>query len=406
MKNKNILISGAGIAGLTLAYWLQRYGFTPTIVERHPTLRCGGYKIDIRGVALEVVKRMHADAAIFESRTAIQGATLVDQSGEHVTEMSGDLCGSRAEGDLEIMRGDLCQILLKQIPDVECLFNDSITHIAQSSDGVQVEFEHNQPRHFDLVVGADGLHSNVRKLVFGEESQFLRELGLYISVYTIPNFLNLDRWEIEYYEPKKFVNVYSTSGDQLAKAGFAFSSSPLQFNPRNSTQQQKFLKEAFAGVGWEVPRLLAAMDESPDFYFDTIAQVHMSQWSKERIALIGDACYAPSPLSGQGTSVAIVGAYVLAGELAAAQGDNIRAFSQYEKVLREFVDKNQKLAQMSASLMTGEEASWKTWLHKHLLRLMPKSWILFLKERGLKRITKAANALALKDYSHKDTAAR
>lgn len=404
MKNKNVLISGAGIAGLTLAYWLKRYGFTPTLIERHPTLRCGGYKIDIRGVALDVIKRMHADAAIYESRTAIKGATLVDSSGEHVTEMSGDLCGSRAEGDLEIMRGDLCQILLKQIPTVECLFDDSITLISQSRDGVHVQFERSQPRNFDLVIGADGLHSNVRRLVFEEESNFLRELGLYISVFTIPNFLNLDRWEIEYYEPKKFVNVYSTRGDLNAKAGFAFASSHLQFEPRNTEQQQKLLQEAFSGVGWEVPRLLSLMKESPDFYFDTIAQIHMPHWSKERTALIGDAGYAPSPLSGQGTSVAIVGAYVLAGELAASQGEYISAFSNYEEVLREFVSTNQKLAQMSASLMTGTETSWKAWLHNLLLRFMPKSWILFLKERGLKRITKAANAITLKDYLQKDTA--
>lgn len=397
MQNKNVLISGAGIAGLTLAYWLKHYGFVPTLVERHPKLQCGGYKIDIRGAALDVVKRMEAHTAIFESRTDMQGATVVDSSGEHITQMSGDLSGSRTEGDLEIMRGDLCQILRKCAADVECIFGDSITHISQDQNGVHVAFEKNTPRQFDLVVGADGLHSSVRKLAFGKESDYLKELGLYISVYTIPNFLNLDRWEIEYHEPGKYVNVYSTRGDVNAKAGFAFSSKPLHFDPRNTEQQQKILEEEFAGVGWEVPQLLAAMKKTSDFYFDSIAQIQMPRWSKERIALIGDAGYAPSPLSGQGTSLALVGAYVLAGELAAAQGDYVKAFSQYEDMLRNFVKKNQDLAKIGASIMSGD-SSWMAWLHQLLLRLMPKSWILFLKEMGVKRVHKAANGITLKNY--------
>jgi len=398
MKNKNVLISGAGIVGLTLAYWLKHYGYIPTLVERHPSLRSGGYKIDIRGAALEVIKRMGADSLIYRTRTDIQGATIVDSTGKHLTEMSGDLCGSRTEGDLEIMRGDLCRILLQQVGEVECLFGDSITHLSQSEGGVQVEFEQNKPRLFDLVVGADGLHSIVRKLAFGDEPQFMHAFGLYISVYTIPNFLNLDRWEIEYHEPQKFVNVYSTRGDLNAKAGFAFSSTSLQFDPRNVEQQQKLLQDAFSGVGWEVPRLLAAMKEAPDFYFDSIAQIHMAHWTKGRIALVGDAGYAPSPLSGQGTSLAIVGAYVLAGELAEAQGDYTKAFPEHEKLLRNFVKKNQKLAEMSAKIMAGTETSSLAWLHRFLMKFMPKSWIQLLKKWGLRRISQAANAITLKNY--------
>jgi 2-polyprenyl-6-methoxyphenol hydroxylase-like FAD-dependent oxidoreductase len=400
LKNKNILISGAGIAGLTLAYWLKQYDFVPTLVEKHPSLRSGGYKIDIRGVAIDVVKRMGTYPAIVESRTDVRGATLVDRTGKQLTKMSAGLSGSRMEGDLEIMRGDLCQILLKQIPEVECLFGDSIVHISQSEKDVRVEFEKSKPGVFDLVVGADGLHSNVRKIVFGEETQFLRELGLYVSVFTIPNFFKLDRWEIEYYEPEKYVNIYSTRGDRDAKACFAFSSKHLPFDPHDIEQQKKLLKEGFAKVGWEASRLLAEMKNSPDFYFDAAAQVQMPHWAKERAVLVGDAGYAPSPLSGQGTSLALVGAYVLASELAEAQGDYEKAFSNYEELLREFVKKNQKLAQMSAKIMEGDDASWLVWLHRLLMWLMPESWILFLKKLGLRRINKAAIALSLKNYSN------
>lgn len=397
MQNRKVLISGAGPAGLTLAYWLKRYGFVPTIVERHPALRTGGYKIDIRGVALDVIRRMGIQPSILESKTDIQGATVVDEQGKTLTQMSGDLCGSRNEEDLEIMRGDLCQILLKQIPDVECIFGDAITKITHNSDGVHVEFEKNQPRQFDLVVGADGLHSNVRKLVFGDESQFLREFGLFICVYTIPNFLNLDRWEIEHHGKQRFVNVYSIRGDANAKACFAFPSQQMQFDPRDTKQQQNLLKEAFADMGWEVPRLLAEMENAPDFYFDSIAQIHMPQWTKERTALVGDAAYGPSPLTGQGTSAALIGAYVLAGELAEASGDYKTAFRQYDKLLRNFIKQNQDIAKMSASIM-GSDSSWLAWLHKYLMKIMPDSWISFLKKIGLKRITKAANSIALKNY--------
>lgn len=397
MKNKNILISGAGIAGLTLAYWLKKNGFAPTLVEKHPTLRTGGYKIDIRGVAVEVIKRMGLYSSIFESRTDIQGLSFVDSSGKHVTQMSGDLGGHRTEEDLEINRGDLCQILLNEVGDVECLFGDSITHISESPDGVHMEFERSNSRLFDLVVGADGLHSNIRNLVFGDESQFLHDLGVYVSVYTIPNFLKLDRWEIEYHEPKRFINVYSTRGDKDAKANFAFPSGSSSFDPRNTKQQQKILEEAFANVGWEASNLIAAMKESPDFYFDIAAQIQMPHWSKGRVALVGDAGYAVSPLSGQGTSCALIGAYVLACELAEAQGDYVTAYSSYEKLLQSFVTKNQEIAQMSKHIMSESTFSI-AWLFYYLMRVMPESWIQFFKRLTLKRVTKAANALTLKEY--------
>lgn len=401
MKNKNVLISGAGIAGLTLAYWLKKYGFDPTIIEKHPTLRTEGYKLDIRGIAVEVVKRMGLQPAIFEARTEIKKALFVDDSGKLLAETSPDLCGVRAEGDLEIVRGDLCKILFNQIGDVECLFDDSIKNLSQSEKGVQVEFEKNESRLFDLVVGADGLHSKVRKLGFGDESHYLRELGLYVSFYSIPNFLDLDRVEIEYHSPKRFAIVYCPR-DGMAKAGFAFSSHPLQFDLWDQSQQKKFLQEAFVGAGWEIPRLLAFMNESPDFYFDCIAQIHMPHWTNGRVALVGDAGYAVSPIAGQGTSVALVGAYVLAGELAEAQGDYPKAFQRYEEGLCEFVKINQKLAKMSVTLMEGPGTSWITsiliWLSHQLRRLMPASWIQFFKNRGLRQTTKAANAIALKDY--------
>src|SRR5262245_14886036 len=195
-----VLISGAGIAGLTVACWLRHYGFTPTIVERAPSLLTGGYKIDVRGSALQVLTRMGIHDAVVAASTDMRGALLVDKDGKVINEMSGDAFGHRVGEDLEIVRGTLCQILMEHISDAELIFGDSIRAIAQSSNSVRVEFSNNSPREFDLVIGADGLHSNVRAIVFGDESRFVRDLGLYLCVYTVPNYLKLDRMEMQYSE--------------------------------------------------------------------------------------------------------------------------------------------------------------------------------------------------------------
>ena len=399
MKNQKILISGAGIAGLTLAYWLKRFGFCPTLIEQAPHLRIGGYKIDIRGAALEVVKWMGLYSAISAQKTDMRGASVVDKNGNQIAAMSGDTFGLRVSEDLEIIRGDLCHILADTIKDIECLFGDSICAISQNSDNVQVDFEKGQPRTFDLVIGADGLHSVVRKLVFGDAALFTKQLGLYISIFTVPNYLGLDRWEVEYSDSKKLVNLYSTKRDAHAKAAFLFASKPLHFDPRNTSQQQQLLIDAYAGINWEVPQLLKAMRESPDFYFDSITQTCMDRWSVGRVALIGDAGYSPSPASGQGTSLALVGAYVLAGELAIASGDYNTAFVTYEKKLRSYVEQNQKLGQIVAKNMTSEKNNKITlWLYDQLIKIIPEQWLNFITKRAAKRVSRAANAISLKNY--------
>ena len=405
MKNKNILISGAGIAGLTLAYWLRRYGFSPTLLERGQSLRTGGYKVDIRGAALAVIQLMGLHAQVSAAHTHMQGASIVDQSGQKMAEMSGETFNLRTTDDLEIVRGDLCQILMEQVKDVEMMFGDSIKSISQTPVGVKVDFEQNTTRTFDLVIGADGLHSSVRAFACGPESRFAKELGMYICIFSVPNYLNLDRWEIECSETGKLVNVYSAGKSSDAKAAFLFVSKPLKFDPRDIRQQQKWVADTYSGIGWEVPRLLAEMKNSPDFYFDSISQICMDSWSKGRVALVGDAGYCPSPVSGQGTSLALVGAYVLAGELASASGDYTKAFAQYEKELRRFVEKNQKLGRTFAKNMTSENKNKIViWLHELLMRILPNQWINFMTNRSVQRVSDAANAIVIKNYksAHKE----
>src|SRR5215831_2515930 len=352
----NILISGAGPAGITAAYWLRRYGFTPTIVEWAPSLVVGGYKIDVRGAALQVLRQMGVHDAVVAAHTDMQGAVLVDKEGNVVKRMSGDDFGHRVGGDVEIVRGTLCQILRDHLGDVELLFGDTVRGITQSANGTEVQFAKNGVRAFDCVIGADGLHSNVRRIAFGEEPRFLRDLGLYLCVYSVPNYLKLDRMEIQYSELGRIAAVWSSRGDANLKACFGFAAPSLQIDLHDRLQQQQALITVYEGIGWEVPRLLEMMPTALDWYFDKAAQIGMPRWSQGRVVLVGDAGYCASPMSGQGTSIALIGAYVLAGELAAASGNHQRAFAEFESLMRPFVEANQALGLKSSKRMRSGES--------------------------------------------------
>jgi 2-polyprenyl-6-methoxyphenol hydroxylase-like FAD-dependent oxidoreductase len=395
-----ILISGAGPAGLTSAYWLRRYGFNPTIVERAPSLLVGGYKIEVRGAALQVLRQMAVHDAVVAAHTDMQGAILVDKEGNIVNRMSGDDFGHRVGGDMEIVRGTLCQILKDHLGDVELLFGDTVQGITQSSDSTQVQFTKNGVRDFDLVIGADGLHSNVRRIAFGEEARFLRDLGLYLCVYSIPNYLQLDRMEFQYSELGRIAAIWSSRGDANAKACFGFAAPSVRIDLQDRDQQQQALRTVYAGIGWEVPRLLEMMPAASDWYFDTAAQIDMPRWSQGRVVLVGDAAYCASPMSGQGTSIALIGAYVLAGELAAASGAYPRAFAEFENPMRPFVEANQAVGLRSANLMrSGEKKSIVGLLLKRLMRMVPGRMTEWIINRSTQRITQAANSISLKDYS-------
>jgi 2-polyprenyl-6-methoxyphenol hydroxylase-like FAD-dependent oxidoreductase len=369
-------------------------------VERAPHLLVGGYKIDLRGAALQVIKQMGIHDAVVAARTDMRGAQLVDKEGKIIQQMSGDEFGHRVGGDLEIVRGTLCEILRDHLRDVELLFGDTIQGITQSSNSVQVQFTKNDAREFDCVIGADGLHSNVRRIAFGEESRFLRDLGLYLCVYSVPNYLKLDRMEIQYSEIGRIAQIWSSRGDANMKACFGFAAPSLQIGLHDRPQQQQALKTVYEGIGWEVPHLMELMPTASDWYFDKAAQIVMPRWSQGRVALVGDAAYCASPMSGQGTSLAIIGAHVLAGELAAASGDCLRAFAEYENAMRPFVEANQALGLKSSKrMLSGENKSVSGWLLKQFMRILPGPVLEWIINRSTERITKAANAISLKDYS-------
>jgi 2-polyprenyl-6-methoxyphenol hydroxylase-like FAD-dependent oxidoreductase len=343
----NILISGAGTAGQSLAYWLHRHGFRPTVVERAPAPRSGGFAIDLRGSAIPVAEHMGILDDLRRVRVRMREILHLDRHGEVVWKTDGNFGGGEGlTGDVEILREDLNNIMqVATDPDVEYIFSDSITGITDDGDGVEVTFEHERPRRFDLVIGGDGLHSVVRSLVFGPERQFARPLGYYVAISTIPNLFDMDREWWMYDMPGKMTNVMQYGHDKHTRGMFIFASPPLDYDRGDLTQQKSIIERAFADEkSWKIPALLDAMRDSTDLYFDDVTQIHMPHWSNGRVALLGDAGYAPTLITGQGTSLAVVGAYVLAGELKTAGGDHRIAFDRYEHVIRSYVEQNQRIA--------------------------------------------------------------
>ncbi|NBE79471.1 FAD-dependent monooxygenase [Micromonospora rubida] len=357
---KTVLISGAGVAGPALAYWLHRHGFVPTVVERAPSLRAGGHAVDVRGVALDVIERMGLTDPLRRARTQMRGMSMLDPHGNEVmrsTEVT--LSSGRLDsGDVEVLREDLIGLLydLTQ-PHTRYLFGDSVTALEQNGDGVRVTFDNAAAETFDLVVGADGLHSTVRRLAFGPEQPYLYHLGSYVGVFTAPNFLDLDRWQVWLGAEGVGYGIYSARDNTEMRVNLGFGADPLDYDRHDIDAQRKLVEDRLAGVGWETPRLLAAMWQATDFYFDAMAQIRMDRWSAGRVTLLGDAGYCPSPLSGQGTSLALVGAYVLADSLASSGGDHGAGLERYEQRMREFVTLNQALATENPGGPPSEESS-------------------------------------------------
>jgi len=338
---RHVLITGASIAGPALAWWLRRHGMAVTVVERAPKFRDGGQTIDVRGAGRTVVQRMGLEGAIRERTTHEEAVVFVDER-NHVRARIGaeQFGGNGLVAEIEILRGELARLLIDHSRDsVDYVFGDRIAALHDRGDKVEVRFEHGDQREFDLVIGAEGIGSSTRAMVFGGEVERV-PLDLYTAYFTIPRGErdgNVARW---FNAPGGRSVFLRPDNLGTTRAGLSLQEKPRGYEKLSQDEQKALLKEKFADAGWETPRILAALDEVKDFYFEAIGQVRMKRWSKGRVALVGDAAYCASPISGMGTSLALVGAYVLAGELSRSD-DHAEAFAAYERIMRPYVTQAQ-----------------------------------------------------------------
>lgn len=346
---KTVLIAGASIAGPALAWWLRKFGFTPVLVEKSPGPRPGGHAIDVRGVALRILREMGLAEAAEARRTRMKGVSEIDRDGNELWRsedftISG---GSFSFESIEILRDDLSRILVSGLPDdVEIIYGDSVAGYTETEDGITAAFQNGQERRFDLIVGADGLTSTMRKLIFGPDDAFLRPFDTVVAPFSAPNTIGLRDWQLTYKDGAGSCSVYTAPGNESLRVSFGFAAK-LGEVPADRAGQIALVRKNCEHMGWHVPELLEVMARARDFYLGSFAQVKMPHWTKGRAALVGDAAYCPSPYTGQGTSLAIVGGYVLAWELARTPADHAGAFARYEARMRPFVEVNQAIADLT-----------------------------------------------------------
>jgi 2-polyprenyl-6-methoxyphenol hydroxylase-like FAD-dependent oxidoreductase len=346
LKEKKVLISGASMAGLSTAYWMNKSGYKVTVVEIANEPRTAGGAVDIKGPAIDSVKRMgiyeqlkanrlHVDLIEFKNAgNATEGSILLNNDDEEAP-----------NDEIEIERDKFVGILLVSLKDeVEFIFNNSITALNETSHGLQVTFKNGAQHTFDLVLGCDGIHSGVRKIWFGEEAKYTHFLGAYFSISIVNKLLVQQKTMQMYNVPDKAImlNAYNNKTDII----FCFNSEKeIPYDYRDAGQQRQIILEKFAGQSWRTAELMKEIEQSDNFYFDKFCQIKMPLWTKGRVALVGDAGYCASPAAGMGASLSVIGATALADALENNNGNFELAFEDYNKKLRPFIEEIQATAE-------------------------------------------------------------
>jgi 2-polyprenyl-6-methoxyphenol hydroxylase-like FAD-dependent oxidoreductase len=329
-----VLIVGAGIAGPTLAYWLRYLGHEPTLVERAPEPRRGGYLVDFWGAGFDVAERMGIVAELRRLGYRFTQARSVDRRGRRVASFAPEAVVGPGDRYVSIARSYLASAILSALDGrVETVFGDTVAAVDDDGGAVHVRFESGTRRDFDLVVGADGLHSRVRELAFGAQERFERYLGIVVAVFDVAGYRPRDELTAVMHADVGFQLLRVSLRDDITMVCVSLRDDDGGAVLEGPHEQQALLRRRLAGAGWETPAILDAMGSARTFYFDRVSQIRMPSWTRGRVALVGDAAACPSFLAGQGSALAMVEAYVLAAELARTGGDHAQAFARYDECL-------------------------------------------------------------------------
>jgi 2-polyprenyl-6-methoxyphenol hydroxylase-like FAD-dependent oxidoreductase len=364
----SVLVSGAGVAGSCLAWWLDRYGYAVTLVEQAPEPRTGGYVIDFWGLGYDVAEKMGVLDDLSRHDLKVREFRIVNRAGRRISGFDQGAVQKLMKGrGMSLPRSALASALYEAVKGrVDVRFGNSVTRLADSPSGVEVTLREGGAETFDLVIGADGLHSNVRRLCFGEETRFERFLGYYVAAFTARGYRFRDpHVYVTYGEPGRQIWRITVDEDTTVFMLVFAESDPHAAPVHDASRQKEVLSRLYAG-GWETDEMLHALQASTDLYFDRVSQIVMPSWSKGRVALIGDACACPSLLAGEGSSMAMAEAYTLAGELVVAQGGHGSAYEIYEQRLRPYVERKQKGARDFATSFVPR-STYGLWLRNAMI---------------------------------------
>lgn len=368
MDRTRILISGGGIAGLTFAIELKRHGFDPLLIEREPGPRGEGYMMDFFGTGWDVAERMGLTPALRAVRYPIDHLDFVDARGAIYMHVPIERLRTALDNRYTYLRRPDLEGILAECArgdGIAVRYGTSIRSLDERPDGVDVTFADGKTDRFALVVGADGVHSRVRELVFGPESQFARFLGLYVAAFHIPSEEFAIGHAVKLYQETDHMAFFYPLDRERMDATYVVRHDRTYIP---TSERLDFLRREMRGAGYIAERGIDAHDGSTPIYFDSATQIEMPQWHRGRIALIGDACGCLTLLAGQGSHMAMAGAFVLAQELA-RQPDHARAFAAYQDFLKPHVDAKRREAARYASLFVPSKSSWPA-LRRTVIRLL------------------------------------
>ena len=364
-----IAINGIGVAGPALAWWLKHSGFEPVLFEKAPALRTGGYVIDFWVLGYDIAEKMGILPVLKEKGYMVNTMKTVDAAGKCIAELKVDAMAKLINNRfLSIQRGELASALFNACKGIESRFGTSVIGIHQEQNGLELELSDGSVEHFDLVIGADGLHSEIRRLSFGDEPRFSKDLGFMVAAFELENYS--PREDLTYtmhVVPKRQIARFSLR-DGKTLFLLTFRKELLESLPESEEEKKAALKKVFEDMKWETPEILAGMEEVSSVYFDSVTQIKMDKWCNGRVGLLGDAAACVSLLAGEGTGLAMTEAYVLAGELHKAQGDFEKAFANYQMLLQPFLLEKQQSA-LSFANFFAPKSSLSLWMRNMGIRL-------------------------------------